>query len=216
MIRILIIAGVRLYREGLAQLISRHAEFEVVAHADVPAGPDPFGQLAPDVVLLDMATPASQAIARRLIVMTPSVRIIAIGVLDSDAEVLACAEAGAVGYVTRDGSFEELVAAVQHAARGELHVTPRLAASLARRLAALAAAHQPEQEPTRLSRREREIAALLTEDLSNKEIAVRLGIEVATVKNHVHNLLEKLNVHRRSDAARAARRISQARTPTLA
>jgi DNA-binding NarL/FixJ family response regulator len=74
-----------------------------------------------------------------------------------------------------------------------------------RRLAAVTAAHEPARIGERLTSREREIVTLLGQDLSNQEIASRLGIEVATIKNHVHNLLEKLQVHRRSDVRRASR-----------
>jgi two-component system, NarL family, nitrate/nitrite response regulator NarL len=204
MIRILIVAGVRLYREGLGRLIADREGFDVVGTlADLPDTPGTLAHLTPDVVLLDMATSGAEAIPRRLAVFCSAVRVVAIGVADADVDVIACAEAGAAGFVTRDGSFDELISTIERAARGELALTPRLAGTLARRLAALAATREPGAARVRLSRREREIAALLGQDLSNKEIAVRLGIEVATVKNHVHNLLEKLHVHRRSDAARA-------------
>ena len=209
--RLLIVSGVRLYREGLAQLIGRNEDFEVVgALATPPESQDEIDRLGADVILLDIATAGSYAAARRLTKTCVVPPVVALGVLDSDAEVIACTEAGAVGYVTREGSLEELVAVVQSAARGELICSPRVAGSLARRLATLAGETAEAQSRSRLSRREREVAALIGEDLSNKEIAMRLSIEVATVKNHVHNLLEKLRVHRRSEAASAARVMSRA------
>jgi DNA-binding NarL/FixJ family response regulator len=164
-----------------------------------------------------MATPAHYDIARRLGRMPGAPPVVAIGLDDSDAEMLACAEAGAVGYVTREGTLEELVAVIQSAAKGELVCSPRVSGALARRVAALSAEVAPGSASRRLSRREREIAALIGDDLSNKEIASRLSIEVATVKNHVHNMLDKLNVHRRSDAASAARLLARAegRSPYL-
>ena len=128
--------------------------------------------------------------------------MVAIGIADSDTEVIACAERGFAAYVTRDGSVDELAATIRAAGKGELTCSPRIAGTLMRRLGALAAELHPASSMARLTRREREIAALMRQDLSNKEIATRLRIEVATVKNHVHNVLDKLQVHRRSDAAR--------------
>jgi DNA-binding NarL/FixJ family response regulator len=102
--------------------------------------------------------------------------------------------------VAREGSVHDLVDAVERAARGELQCSPQVAGTLIRRLAWRAAAGAT-LIPSPLTARESEIVRLIDEGLSNKEIAVRLGIEVATVKNHVHNLLEKLRVRRRSEAA---------------
>jgi DNA-binding NarL/FixJ family response regulator len=128
--------------------------------------------------------------------------LVVIGIADSDSDVLDCVERGAAGFVTRDASIEELAGAIRRAANGELVCSPRTAGSLVRRLSALAAELRPVPASVHLTRREREVAALMREDLSNKEIATRLRIEVATVKNHVHNVLDKLRVHRRAEAAR--------------
>ena len=203
MVRILIVARIRLYREGLSHFLDRQDGLRVIgALSDAHEARANLTQLAPDVVVLDMATPENYAMARELRDMAPTIPVVAIGIADSEDEVLACAELGAAGYVTRDGSIDALVAAVQSAARGELVCSPRMAGTLVRRLATLAAEYDPHLMRARLTRRESEIAGLIQQDLSNKEIAVRLRIEVATVKNHVHNLMEKLNIRRRSEAAR--------------
>jgi DNA-binding NarL/FixJ family response regulator len=105
--------------------------------------------------------------------------------------MLHWAEVGAVGFVPRDASLEDLVETIESAVRGELRCTATLAAKLVQALSSRerpAAGHAPRSP---LTARESEIVQLIDEGLSNKEIAVRLGIEVATVKNHVHNLLEK-------------------------
>jgi DNA-binding NarL/FixJ family response regulator len=205
-IRILIVSGIRLYREGLAQVLARVDSLTVVGQqADREATLACLPTIVPSVILLDMSTPDSHALAREMRASAPSIPVVALGIAESEAEVLACAEAGIAGYVTRDESVDELVETVNSVVQGELRCSARVAGSLVRRVAALAAERDPALAETRLTDREFEIVRLLEMRFSNKEIAVRLGIEVATVKNHVHNLLEKLNVHRRADAARLVR-----------
>src|SRR5262245_7016411 len=168
-------------------------------HADTMAD---LKALRPDVVLLD-APPAD--LRARIVEMrdrTPGLRVVALAVADEVESVTACAEAGVAGYVTWDASREDLVAVVESAVRGELRCSPEIAGRLLERLGALAAERDSSLPSVRLTAREQEIVGLIRQDLSNKEIAGRLGIEVATVKNHVHNVLEKLNVHRRTQAAR--------------
>jgi DNA-binding NarL/FixJ family response regulator len=112
--------------------------------------------------------------------------------------------------VSRDRSIDELVAAIEAVARGELVCPPRIAAVLLRRLGVLALRLVPEgappPAPTLLTYREREIASLIEQGLSNKQIAHRLGVQLATIKTHVHHILEKLHVHRRIEIAVPARR----------
>lgn len=202
MIRILIVAGIRLYREGLAQMLGRASELTVVG---VKSGwrKEAAGvqELEPDVVLLDMTTSESYAVLRDVKQLAPGLPVVALGVAELESDVLTCVEAGVAGYVTREGSLKDLVVAIESAARGELQCSPQIAGSLLRRLAALAVDREPSPAQARLTSRECEIVRLIQQDLSNKEIAKRLGIEVGTVKNHVHNLLDKLNVHRRTEAA---------------
>ena len=110
-------------------------------------------------------------------------------------------EAGAAGYLTRDASLRDLFAALSSAVRDEVLCSPRIVASLARRLARLAEQHATRPTPASLTAREAEVVGLLDAGLSNKEIATRLCIELPTVKNHVHHILEKLHVNRRGEAA---------------
>lgn len=203
MIRLLIVAGIRLYREGLELMLAQRHSFDIVgAIPDHDEAIRRVGDLHPDVVLLDLATDESKKILRDLKALVPEVPIVGLAVSQREHEVVSCMEAGLAGYVSRDGSLDDLVSAVDGAARGELACSPKMAGLLLRRLAALSAAGLPGVSGPRLTNREREVVQLLEQNLSNKEIATRLGIEVATAKNHVHNLLEKLNVHRRSDVAR--------------
>jgi DNA-binding NarL/FixJ family response regulator len=133
--------------------------------------------------------------------LDPSIKVVALGVPEIDSEIIACAEAGISNYVTRQGSISELIRAIQDAVRGELRCPPKIAASLLQQVGSLSAERSPLEEPSRLTPREMEIVHLIDLGLSNKEIAAQLFIEVSTVKNHVHNLLDKLNVRRRGEAA---------------
>ena len=206
MVRVAIVDDTRLFREGLAHILTRE---EYVSVAGM-AGPLDESlalvrDIRPDVVLLRMATPESLQILRAIAEVTPA-KVIVLGVSESEDEVIACAEAGAAGYLLRDGSVADLVAAVQSVASGETLCSPRIAATLLRRVAALAAERQSLAVLAHLTRRETEIVELIDQGLSNKEIARRLTIEVRTVKNHVHNVLEKLQVHRRGEAAARVRK----------
>ncbi len=206
MIRVLIVAEIRLYREGLAEMLQGEPEIDVVG---IASGADEavreLRERQPDVVLLDVAIPENAWLARALMAAVPGTRIVALAVPEIEQEVLACAEAGVAGYVTREGSVEDVVAAVSAVARGEVLCSPRMAASLFQRVATLALERSPASIEKRLTNRELEILDLIDQGLSNKEIARRLTIELSTVKNHVHNILDKLNVSRRSEAAAHAR-----------
>jgi DNA-binding NarL/FixJ family response regulator len=154
-----------------------------------------------DVIILEVAGPGSFGLAKSLSAQLPAVKIIAFAISDVEHEVLACAAAGFAGYVARDGSEADLMAAVEDALRGELFCSPRTAGVLFRHVAALSAQSAPTTGRPGLTQRECEILALLGQGLSNKEIARAMRIGGATVKNHVHRILEKLQVRRRGEAA---------------
>lgn len=206
MIRILIVAEIRLYREGLALALAQQRGLAVTgAVPAVHEALDVIPTLEPDIVLLDMIGPDALAGVQLIVDARPETRVVALGVANAEQDLIACAEAGVAGYVLRDASVDDLAATVQCAARGELRCSPRMAASLLRRVARLAA-DRDDAQCVALTRREDEILVLIDQGLSNKEIAARLFIEVPTVKNHVHNILEKLGARRRSEAAAKMRR----------
>ena len=164
--------------------------------------------LHPDVILLDTGVPDGLGIVTKLAGAIPDVPIIALGVAETEHAVLTWAEAGIAGYVHRSASIVELIDTATLAIRGEQACSTRIAGAMLRRLHQLAeTARQDLSTATHasLTPREREIAQLVAEGLSNKVIAHRLHIEVATTKSHVHNLLNKLKFHRRSDVARWVR-----------
>jgi two-component system nitrate/nitrite response regulator NarL len=206
MIEVFIVAEVRLYREGLAHALEWADSLRVVGTA--ARSPELRTVLATRpqaVVLLDVAGINGTGGVLTLLAANPAARIVALGVAEHEPEIIACSEAGAAGYVTQDESIAELVATIQSVARDELPCSPRIAAALNRRVAALAAERRSAAIHGRLSRREMEVAKLIDQGLSNREIAHRLCIQLATAKNHVHNILEKLGVRSRDDVTAWAR-----------
>jgi two-component system, NarL family, nitrate/nitrite response regulator NarL len=210
-IRVFVVASVRLYREGLAELLPRREGIEIVGSAESWAqGADEMLALAPDIVLLDTAVADGARAISEIVRNADGAKVVALSVAASDGDVIAYAEAGVSGYVARDESLDDLVTVVRSVARGEVACAPSIAAALLRRVSALSTyAHADADD--RLTRREEEIAGLLVDGLSNKEIAGRLCIEPATVKNHVHHILEKLGARSRFEvAARLGRRTGSA------
>jgi len=187
-------------------MLEDEPEIEVVATA---AGADEAVRMLreqqPDIVLLDVAIPENAWLVRGLVAAVPGTRVVALAVPEAEQDVLRWAEAGVAGYVTREASVEDVVAAVQAVARGEVLCSPRMVATLFQRIATLALERSPASIEARLTTRELEILDLIDQGLSNKEIARRLTIEISTVKNHVHNILDKLNVSRRAEAAARVR-----------
>jgi two-component system nitrate/nitrite response regulator NarL len=205
-ISVVLIARVRFYREGLAELFDSRPNFTVAATAsDMADGVARVRELAPDVALV-APDPAAGLPMRELVEAAPGTRVVIIGVGDDDPAVVPLAEAGVAGYVTTDASAAEVVDVVERAARGEAPCPPRITATLLQRVATMAREQGPGPRHAALTAREHEIVALIDQGLSNKEIASGLRIEVPTVKNHVHNILEKLNVTRRGEAAAIVRR----------
>jgi two-component system, NarL family, nitrate/nitrite response regulator NarL len=205
--RVLILTEVGVYRDGLARLLTRDRRFEVVGvAAGVKEALAALEEVGPDIVLLDMPAPAGANAVRALLAAAPQVKVVALAVPEVERDVLAFAEAGAAGYVAREGSMEDLVAVVESVSRGEVLCSPGIAATLLRRVGAVARGGAKETSDGRLTARELDVLRLIEEGRSNKEIARALSIALPTVKNHVHSILEKLNVHRRTEAAARARR----------
>jgi two-component system, NarL family, nitrate/nitrite response regulator NarL len=201
LIRVFILAGVRFYREGLEQVLGRTSSIDVVGTSAYCG--DAVGRirtLSPDVALLDLAMPEGPAAVRGILQSAPSVKVVALAISEVEDEIIAWAEAGVSGYVSRDAPLTDLVATIEGVPRGEVLCSPRVAASLLSRVGALAVQRKSYAQPS-LTTREVEIVRLIDQGLSNKEIARALHIALPTVKNHVHHILEKLEVHHRADAA---------------
>jgi DNA-binding NarL/FixJ family response regulator len=200
---VLLVSDVPLYREGVARALGEAHEITVVGTA---AGAEQALELVcliePEIVLLDMGMPHALDVARQVAQSAQRTRVVALAIREEDSEVIACAEAGIAGYVPRTGSVREAIDVISAVARGEARCSPRIVGSLLRRIAALAAERQGNGHAGApgLTAREAEILALLQQGLSNKMISRRLGIELATVKNHVHSVFGKLGLRRRAEA----------------
>jgi DNA-binding NarL/FixJ family response regulator len=200
-IRVLLLTDVRFYSDWLATTLSEHPAIgTVVLASDLSSAMKCIAQVRPHVVALETTTalrcnaiPCFRAAETNLL-------LVAFGVPETDTDILTCAELGLDGYVARDGTIADLIAAIVGACRGELHCSARVAATLFRHVATLASARVAQAAPAPLTRRELQIARLLEQGLSNKEIARRISVEYATVKNHVHHILEKLQVRKRGEA----------------
>jgi two-component system, NarL family, nitrate/nitrite response regulator NarL len=197
--RIFILSEVRLYREGVLMILGRTGAVDILGAGAPPEAFASIAEMAPDVVVLDASSHNGLSLSRHVREIAPRSKIVAFAISGADQHVIACAEAGISAFVTRDGSPEDLVGAVHQAMRGELVCSPRQTALLLGRVAALSAGRTQAIDVDVLTPREREIVVLVEQGLSNKEIARRLRVGTPTVKNHVHNILEKLRVRRRGE-----------------
>lgn len=205
-IRILLVDDQALFREGLRTLLSSQPDLEVVGEAgDGEAALREAARLRPDVVLMDLRMPLLDGVAatRRLRASQPEARVIALTTFDDDEDVFEALRAGAVGYLLKDVPSRKLFEAVRGAACGESFLQPSVAARVVAEFARLAdravPAGAPLVEP--LSERECQVLRLVAAGATNREIAARLFITPGTVKNHITNILSKLGVNDRTQAA---------------
>jgi two-component system nitrate/nitrite response regulator NarL len=155
----------------------------------------------PDVVLLDTNPRDALAVAARLIRGRPQTRILGFGVSDVPEDVVACAEAGLSGYVPCTASIKDLISAARRVASGYTVCSDAMAEGLFQHLRGAAFGSLPSSLERLLTQRQQQIVRLIGEGLSNKEIARRLSLGTSTVKNHVHDILDRLQVTSRSEAA---------------
>jgi len=193
--RVYVASPVRLLRETLADQLEEKDGVLMLGSGDLAAAAEAAPHLAPDVLLLDVTAAASLDVARRVLRACPALRVVAFAVAEEPTLLLACAQAGVSGYLARDASIAQVVDTVRRTNAGEPVCPPALVALI------LAHAAGARPETVRLTAREHEVATLLAGGLSNKHIARRLSLANATVKNHVHKILEKLRLERRGEVA---------------
>jgi two-component system, NarL family, nitrate/nitrite response regulator NarL len=201
-IRLIIASPVHLMREGLAAALRGRDGVMVTETVDLSAsGLAKLANAEPDAVLVDLGQTDAAMAARLIKTASPGAKLVAFALDETEDEVLACAAAGYSGYVARECGADEHHRAVVDAMGGRMHCAPHIAAAMFARLAGLLREPDPQPSLPSLSQRESEILALVDQGRSNKEIARQLAISAATVKNHMHNLLQKLQVSRRGQAA---------------
>jgi two-component system nitrate/nitrite response regulator NarL len=194
-IRVFIVSKVRLHREGLAALLRGCPSIEVSGADNVHDTQNTLRTTPTDVALIDALSPSESGTVEALRNIWSKVRILAVGVHETASEVLACAAAGIDGYVPMDAALGDMVAAIENVVRGELACSPQVAASLYQCIGLSRAVIA-----TPLTTRELQVADLMNRGLPTKEIAWRLGVQPCTAKNHIRNILNKLQVHRRGQA----------------
>jgi len=196
-VRILLADDHHVVRQGLAAIISTEPDLVIVGEAcDGETACQLFLRLQPDVLILDLRMPVLDGfgVVKRVIASSPQARILIMTTYDADEDVWRSLRAGARGYVLKDASQPEIIAAIRAVAAGESFTTPRLAMKLARRASA------PE-----LTDREQEVLRHLATGGTNKDIAAAIGLGEGTVKTHVRNVLQKLGARTRTEAVRIAK-----------
>jgi DNA-binding NarL/FixJ family response regulator len=200
---ILIASDVRFVRESLGEVLGRSGNFSVLGEcADLDEILSMSRDLRPDLVLLDAAVRDGLAAVRRLREMRAALRVVVFAIAESVDSVLLWADAGVAGYIPSTAATTDLCAMIGDIGTGKQPCSASVAAGLLQRIAT-SIVPQPKSDagPQALTPRELEIVRLISVGLSNKEIARRLNIGLATTKSHVHNALAKLNVQRRGQVA---------------
>lgn len=214
-LRILLVDDQAMFREGLRTLLSLEKDFEIVGEAaDGEAALAAVRHHAPAVVLMDLRMPRLGGVetTRRIRAAAPGVRVIVLTTFQDDAEVFAAIRAGASGYLLKASSAHKLCEAIRLAARGESFLEPSVAAKVLTEFSRIA---EPARAPApaaaalleQLSAREQDVLRCLARGMSNKEIGQSLAIAEGTVKNHMSQVLGKLQALDRTQAALRAREL---------
>ncbi len=213
LVRLLLVDDQRLMRDGLRTLLEMEPGLQVVGEAsNGQEGLDAYAALLPDVVLMDVRMPVLDGVeaTRRLRARWPAARVIILTTFDDDEYVFEGLRAGALGYLLKDVSIQELADAIHTVMAGGVLIEPSVARKVVAEFARMTApAPRPSQsldEP--LSERELEILRLLAQGMTNREIAQRLYLAEGTVKNYVTNILGKIGARDRTQAALRAQELA--------
>jgi two-component system, NarL family, nitrate/nitrite response regulator NarL len=208
---VFVICRVHLYHDALIRLLNRQAGMSAVGSTEMDDGLiSSLEAITPDTVLLDLGSPEALPFAARLVRARPSTRILGFGIDEAPPQVIACAEAGLRGYVPSHASIADLASAARRIALGDTVCSTAMADKLFHHLRSVALRGPALSTKSSLTGRQQQILALINEGLSNKQIAQRLSLGPSTVKNHVHGLLSRLHVARRTEAIASIRQDSDA------
>jgi two-component system, NarL family, nitrate/nitrite response regulator NarL len=202
---LLILSDIRFVRDGLAEVLARDGTFQIAGvAADIEQACALVKSVPLRIILVDTSLPHGIAAVDTLRRHAAEVKVVAFALTETEADVIAWAQAGISGYIPRNTPVTALVSLLSSILHGEQVCPTRIASGMLRWIAQHSGNTVrvgTESTQTGLTTREREIASLMSAHLSNKEIARRLGISVATTKSHVHNILGKLGVRKRAEAA---------------
>ncbi len=202
-IRVVVVDDQELFRRGLTMLLGVEPDIEVVGEAgDGISAAVLVANVVPDIVLLDVRMPKRTGLEACIEIkqLVPAARIIMLTVSDEEADLYEAVKNGASGYLLKDSSIDEVAQAVRVVAEGQSLISPSMAVKLLDEFKEMSRTDR-EQVPTpRLTDRELEVLRLVATGLNNREVAKRLFISENTVKNHVRNILEKLQLHSRMEA----------------
>ena len=202
-IRVLIVDDHDLFRVGMASLLGSRPDIEVVSQASGGRmGVRLADELQPDVVLMDLRMPALANATREILALRPETRVLVFSVACDDADVAAALDSGACGFVAKDTSPNDVGAAIRAAAHGVAWLSPRAAEVVLRRVRTQNIQRESDPDATeQLSTRELDVLRLIARGKGNAAIAEALGISPRTAKNHVSNILSKLGLPGRVQAA---------------
>jgi DNA-binding NarL/FixJ family response regulator len=199
-VRIVVVDDQALFRTGLSRLLNEDERLEVVGQAeDGLAAVDVVAKLKPDVVLMDLKMPNLDGIeaTRRILAGNPAVKVLVLTSFDADTSIIQALKAGAAGYVLKDSQAEGIVSSILAVMSGERVMASAVAQRV---LDMLTGTTTPKEFYDGLTSREVEILKLLATGMANKQIAYKLGISEKTVRNHVSNMYEKLQIFDRAQA----------------
>jgi DNA-binding NarL/FixJ family response regulator len=202
-IRVAVVDDQELFRRGLTMLLTVEEDIEVVGEAgDGVAATELAATAVPDVVLMDVRMPKRSGIEACLSIkdVAPSAKIIMLTVSDEEADLYDAVKNGASGYLLKDSSIDEVAQAIRVVAEGQSLISPSMAVKLLDEFKQMTRSERQQVPTPRLTDRELEVLKLVAQGLNNREIAKRLFISENTVKNHVRNILEKLQLHSRMEA----------------
>ena len=204
-IRVLVVDDHALFRRGLQMVLGAESDVEVVGEAsDGAEALKVASETTPDIVLMDVRMPKRGGIDATTAIKdaVPSAKIIMLTISDEEADLYDAIKAGAMGYLLKEISIEEVASAVRAVYNGQSLISPSMASKLLTEFATMVRKDDERQQvPTpRLTDREMEVLKLVAKGMNNRDIAKRLFISENTVKNHIRNILEKLQLHSRMEA----------------
>jgi DNA-binding NarL/FixJ family response regulator len=208
-VRVLVVDDQELFRRGLIMLLGGDVDIEVVGEAaDGITATDLAITTAPDVILLDVRMPRRTGVeaCRAIKEAVPATKIIMLTVSDEEADLYESVKNGAAGYLLKDSSIEEVAQAIRVVNEGQSLISPSMAVKLIDEFKQMAKPEREQGPALRLTERELEVLRLVAKGLNNREVAKELFISENTVKNHVRNILEKLQLHSRMEAVMYAMR----------